>query len=96
MFITPLHKLHRRRIWPQGLRNIFPHGAAGTIHGLCQWLRLTPDSGNRIKILSALDNMIRMLQPVVVPQLTISPVFLDGAGLMTRAKDLPKTSLPES
>ncbi|RKI37104.1 hypothetical protein D7X55_40500, partial [Corallococcus sp. AB049A] len=31
-----------------------------------------------------------MLRPLMIPHLIISPTFLDGAGLMTQAKNLPQ------
>jgi hypothetical protein len=91
MLTTPPHELYRRLKWPQSnsVRNILPHGPARTLQSVCQWLKLASDIRDRIDILSGLELMIAMVQPLVVPHLILSSGFLVGAGVVTQAINLP-------
>jgi hypothetical protein len=69
---VPLRKLKLRKQWPWSVRSFLPHGPARTVQGLLQWLQLNPPPRNRAQILSSLDSLMVILQPLVVPHLVAS------------------------
>jgi hypothetical protein len=70
--------LRKRISWPQSFASFLPHGATGTVQGVCQWLSINPDPFTRSGIFNRLYLIVYVAQTVVNPFVIVSQAFLDG------------------
>jgi hypothetical protein len=74
--LTRMDKLRRRKAWPYSIRGLLPHGPQKTFEGVLQWLQLDLHSRDRVRFIAMLNVLLVFCEPVIVPYLVTSPVFV--------------------